>query len=188
MHGLLLRGSPVPSASAVTASANIGVYWDRRCTQLVSSIDWGTLTPGGTQNAVVYVQNEGNETTLLDLTALNWQPDNAYLWLNFSWTCRNNTIEAGQVVKVTETLNVASSIPSGFSGFSFGILFQGGPHLLGDINGDGIVDLHDLAIVAAAYGSRPGDPNWNPLADILGDGVVDMRDFQIVVSEYGQTG
>ena len=194
---LVLRKSPIPSVSAVQAGTNVGVYWDRGCTQVVSSINWGTLTPGGTQNAVVYVRNEGNETTLLDLTALNWQPDNAYQWLNFSWTCRNNTIGAGQVVRVTGTLSVASGIPSGFSGFSFGILFQGGPHLLGDINGDGVVDLHDVAIVAAAYGSHcanydypgePASPNWNPLADLNGDGVVDMLDFQIVVSEYGQTG
>jgi len=206
MNGLLLHTSPVPSASAVTAEANIGVYSDHGCTQNVSSINWGTLTPGETKNDVVYVknENEGNETIILNLTTLNWQPNNAILLLNFSWSCRNNTIEPGQVVEVTQTLSVAASIPSGFSGFSFNIVFGGDingqatptPHLLGDINGDGVVDLHDLAILAAAYGSHranydyqgePASPNWNPLADLNGDGVVNLQDYEILVSEYGQT-
>lgn len=188
MHGLLLHRSPVPSASAVVTGANIGIYWDRGCTQKVSSINWGTLTLGEAQNAVVYVRNEGNDTTILDLTTGNWQPGNAYLWLNFSWSCPSNaSIGSGQVVKVTQTLRVASDVPSGLSNFSFNIVFEGGRYLLGDVNEDGVVDLHDLAIVAAAYGSTPGDPNWNPDADVNKDGVVGLLDFQIVASEYGQT-
>lgn len=35
-----------------------------------------------------------------------------------------------------------------------------------DINKDGIVDIFDLVIVALVYGSRLGDPDWDPIADI----------------------
>jgi hypothetical protein len=187
MQGLLLRRSPVQSASAVVTGANIGIYWDRGCTQQVSSISWGTLELGGTQQVVVYVRNDGNGTFNLALATQDWQPGNAYLWLNFSWNCRNTTIAAGHVVKVTQTLSVPSDLPSGFSSFSFNILFEGGSWLPGDINHDGVVDLHDLAILAAAYGSKPGDPNWNPAADLNNDGVVNLLDLQILASEYGQT-
>jgi hypothetical protein len=187
LYGLVLRRSPIPSASAVQAGANVGVYLDQSCTHSVSSISWGTLKLGGTQQVVVYVRNEGNATFHLDLATLGWQPGNAYLWLNFSWSCQNATIAAGHVVKVTQTLHVASDFPGGFSGFSFSIVFEGGSYLLGDINKDGVVDLHDLAIIAAAYGSTPGDPNWNPDADLNKDGVVSLLDFQLVASEYGQT-
>lgn len=48
--------------------------------------------------------------------------------------------------------------------------------LPGDINGDGIVNEIDQDLYSAAYGSRPGDPNWNPDADISGDGFVDISD------------
>jgi len=185
MQGLLLRRSPVPSASAVVANANIGVYWDRGCTQNVSSIDWGTLEPGGTQQVVVYVLNEGNDTFNLDLAPQDWQPANASDWLSFSWSCRNTTIAAGHVVKVTQTLSVASDFPGGFSSFSFSIVF-----------GEGSSLLEELAIVAAAYGSHcanydyqgePASPNWNPNADLNKDGVVNLLDLYILASEYGQT-
>ena len=56
----------------------------------------------------------------------------------------------------------------------------------GDLNGDGTVGLDDLVMLAQAYGCRPGDPNWNPVADINGDGVVDLADLVILVQHYGQ--
>ncbi|MCK4482376.1 PKD domain-containing protein, partial [Candidatus Bathyarchaeota archaeon] len=55
-----------------------------------------------------------------------------------------------------------------------------------DINGDGKVDIKDIAIVSQAYGSYPGDPNWNPDADVNNDGKVDIKDIAIVSSHYGE--
>jgi len=59
--------------------------------------------------------------------------------------------------------------------------------LLGDINGDGKVDMRDIFIVARAFGSEPGHPRWDPRADINGDGRVDMRDVYIVAKNFGKT-
>ncbi|MGD0978214.1 MAG: NosD domain-containing protein [Candidatus Bathyarchaeia archaeon] len=56
---------------------------------------------------------------------------------------------------------------------------------LGDLNKDGKVGLGDLVILAKAYGSKPGDPNWNPTADIDGNGIVDLSDLVILASHYG---
>jgi parallel beta-helix repeat protein len=58
--------------------------------------------------------------------------------------------------------------------------------LIGDLNLDGKVDIKDIHIVAAAYGTFPGDPRWNPVADINKDGKVDIRDVSIVAKQYGQ--
>lgn len=55
----------------------------------------------------------------------------------------------------------------------------------GDVNGDGVVDIFDLSIVALAYGSFEGDPDYNPEADITGDGLVDARDLAVVTLNYG---
>jgi hypothetical protein len=57
----------------------------------------------------------------------------------------------------------------------------------GDINGDGVVDIYDAILLAAAYGSTPGTPNWNPNADINGDGIVDIYDAVILAGNFGQT-
>jgi hypothetical protein len=58
--------------------------------------------------------------------------------------------------------------------------------LMGDVNGDGRVDLKDIALVARAFGSTPGSPNWNPTADLNGDGKIDMKDITLVARNFGR--
>jgi hypothetical protein len=57
----------------------------------------------------------------------------------------------------------------------------------GDLNGDRKVDMRDLAIVAKAFGSSPGNSRWNPIADVFGDGKVDMTDVAFVAKNFGRT-
>jgi hypothetical protein len=56
----------------------------------------------------------------------------------------------------------------------------------GDINGDGTVDIYDAIILAGAFNSMLGSPNWNPNADINGDGWVDIYDAIILAGHYNQ--
>ncbi len=55
----------------------------------------------------------------------------------------------------------------------------------GDINGDGKVDLEDLAILLGAYGTCEGDANYNPLADLSSDGCIDLIDLAVLLGNYG---
>jgi hypothetical protein len=57
---------------------------------------------------------------------------------------------------------------------------------LGDINGDGKVDILDIAQVAKAFGSKPGDPNWDPNADINYDNQVNILDISTVAIRFGE--
>jgi hypothetical protein len=57
--------------------------------------------------------------------------------------------------------------------------------LVGDINGDGVVSIMDLAIVAVAYGSYQGHPNYNIDYDLNGDGIIDILDLSIIGRNYG---
>jgi hypothetical protein len=60
--------------------------------------------------------------------------------------------------------------------------------LYGDVNHDGRVSLSDLALVATAYRSRPGDPNWNQYADLAPPwGIISLTDLVTVAVHYGQT-
>jgi hypothetical protein len=63
----------------------------------------------------------------------------------------------------------------------------GSTALVGEVdpNGDGVVDLFDLVIVAAAY--YPGVPASDPRADVNGDGLVDLFDLVLVTANYGTT-
>ncbi len=60
-----------------------------------------------------------------------------------------------------------------------------GPECPGDVDGDGDTDLTDLATLLAAYGSVPGDPNWDPACDFDADNDVDLADLAFLLSDYG---
>ena len=68
--------------------------------------------------------------------------------------------------------------------------------LLGDIFGNGKVDIFDLVYVARRMGATPGDPQWGgpsnfediEKADVNGHGQVDIYDLVTVATEIGQTG
>ncbi len=60
--------------------------------------------------------------------------------------------------------------------------------LNGDIDGDNEVTLFDFGKLVAAFGSVPGDNNWNPDADLDSDSEVTLFDFGILVRNFGQTG
>jgi probable HAF family extracellular repeat protein len=60
--------------------------------------------------------------------------------------------------------------------------------LNGDIDGDNEVTLFDFGALVAAFGSMPGDSNWNPDADLDGDEEVTLFDFGILVRNFGAIG
>lgn len=61
-----------------------------------------------------------------------------------------------------------------------------GVRLQGDLNGDGIVDIFDVVTVATAFGTKPGDEKWNPVADLNNDSMVDIFDVVTVTSNFGK--
>lgn len=54
-----------------------------------------------------------------------------------------------------------------------------------DYDGNGKVDIRDVARVAIAYGSYPGHPLWDRGADIDQNGELDMRDIASVARMFG---
>ena len=57
----------------------------------------------------------------------------------------------------------------------------------GDINNDGSIDIHDAILLATAFRSKPGDPNWNSKADLNHDGAIDIYDAIIMAANFGKT-
>jgi len=59
--------------------------------------------------------------------------------------------------------------------------------LPGDVDGDRDVDIFDIVRIAGAYGSKKGDPKYDPNYDIDGDGDVDIFDIVIACGHYGES-
>ena len=57
---------------------------------------------------------------------------------------------------------------------------------LGDINDNGEVDLPDLAILSAAYGTKRGETGFNEKADLNGDDEVGLPDLAMLGAHYGE--
>ena len=170
-------------ASAAQATGNIRIYWDINCTRTVYSMDWGIMSPGETKEIVLYIKNEGNESVLLAISPTNFSPTEASTYLSFTWSCTTNRIESNKTVEVTQSLNISPHTKT-ISNFSFDLTFEGRTYILGDINGDGTVDIFDALLLAAAYGSTPQDQRWNPNADLNRDGTVDIFDAIILSTRF----
>jgi outer membrane protein assembly factor BamB len=54
----------------------------------------------------------------------------------------------------------------------------------GDINLDRVVDIYDAIILANAFNSKLGSPNWNANADLNGDKFVDIYDAIVLANNY----
>jgi hypothetical protein len=90
----------------------------------------------------------------------------------------------------TLTLTWTGGLKSSGSQFVLGRVCArtGGPGCNpGDLDGDGFVNVKDLALVAGHSGQTPASAGWDPAADPNGDGVVDLRDLTIVTDGFGQT-
>src|SRR6266511_2890025 len=51
------------------------------------------------------------------------------------------------------------------------------PEACPDVNGDNLVDKSDIEIVDRVYGSRQGDPDYDPFYDLNYDGFIDQTDI-----------
>jgi hypothetical protein len=130
-----------------------------------------------TFNVTAYYDDNPIGTALVTDLAPNATTTVRITWLTTGITpCRNYTISA-----------YAWPVPYGMSlddnRFVDGTVKI---KMMGDINGDGIVDYLDIGAVAMAFGATPGNPRWNPNCDLNRDGVIDMLDMHAVAIRFGR--
>ena len=107
-------------------------------------------------------------------------------------TLSAKTVETDARGKARVTFTLGSSqgvnkVRASAEGIQSWVLFtavgtEDAPQLVADVNGDGVTNLADLAIVAQAMGK----PVENLRADVNGDGVVDGEDFALVAAHLGE--
>ncbi len=167
------------------------VYRDVAVTNVASSRTWAYK--GWKVNITVTVANLGNVSETFDVnatydgnligtqTVVDLLPTNE-ISLIFTWDTSSvaygNYTLAGKATIVPFEFNPANNV------------YVDGKiqiRLMGDLNGDGKVDIKDLAIAAKAFGSYTGSPTYNPDADVNQDGVVDIRDLAIIAKNFGKS-
>ena len=121
--GLLSVTQIVESEGTVTA-INLGVYSDSGCTQTLTGIDWGNISPGDSVTKTIYVKNTGNALITLSMATDGWMPYIAAEYISVSWNREGNVLYPEQSVGATLTLSVAPST-EGFSSFYVEIVITG---------------------------------------------------------------
>jgi len=88
---------------------NIAIYQDSSCKTPLFNIDWGSLEPGMTRNAKIYIRNEGDEEVELHLESASWEPANISSYLNLTWNYNGAAVLPIETVEVTLNLSSSSS-------------------------------------------------------------------------------
>ena len=70
---------------------------------------------------------------------------------------------------------------------SFEVQLSGRSTFNSDISYDGNVNLGDLGVLNANFGTMIGDPNFDPTADINRDGAINQGDLDSLSTEFGSS-
>jgi len=101
----------VSSSGTINVSPNLSVYSDIYCQNKLSTINWGSITPGGTITRVLYVKNTGNGSSLeLSMSTSSWNPTRANGPITISWDQKGTKLAPGQSVAATLKLTASSTI------------------------------------------------------------------------------
>jgi hypothetical protein len=146
---------------------------------------------GYTMNINVTVENQGSYTETFNVT----------LYANTTVIeTKQITLANGASTTITFTWNTIGFVKGNYTVWVYAWPVQGETDtsdntfisgivmvtIAGDLNGNFKVQLADLVILAKAYGSKPGEPKWNPNADIDDNKVVGLSDLVILAKDYGQ--
>jgi hypothetical protein len=121
--GLLTTTQTLSSTGTIT-SVNLGVYSNSACTIPLTTINWGSVTPGSQATQTIYIKNTGNVAETLTMASNSWSPSNAGSYLTITWSPAQSNLAAGASTSATITLS-ASSGASALSTFNVNIVITG---------------------------------------------------------------
>ena len=169
-------------------SWKVNVTWDNSILQLAptNNVTEGPFLSSNGASTTLFLETPptpGNiqelSSTLLENTSVTGSGALAYI----VFTVQNYTGTGNTTINITDTrlLDTSGNDISHTSESKTVVI-----HGPGDINGDNKVDMKDIAIAAAAFGSVVGEPGWNEGADVNHDGKIDMKDIALVAAFFGK--
>jgi len=120
----VLTSQKTISGSGSIKSVGLGVYWDQKCTNATSSLNFGQMEPGSSKNFTLYLKNEGNSVLTLSMTSQNWNPATASNYMTLTWNRQGQQVNPNSVITFVITLTISGSI-QGISTYSFDIIISG---------------------------------------------------------------
>jgi PKD repeat protein len=123
-----------------------------------------------------FTANQQIGTMIVDLSP-NETKTLMFVWNTFGVQhCHNYTITA--LANIQFDSNTTNNVKEGTIRIKV--------RIRGDINGDGKVDMKDIALAALAFGSDPSYSRWNPDADIDENSKIDLKDIALIAKNFGE--
>ena len=175
-----------------TSTANLTVLEQHDVAIVNVTISASKLFVKESANIYVVVLNNGSETETFDVTAfyndtlIKTQTvtlaSGANASLTFLWDTTNVSPGNYQIKAVAATVpgetDIADNTKIG------GVVTVRIP----DVNGDGKVDIRELAALGRAWGAKTGDANYDIRVDFNEDGVIDGSDLGLLALNWGYGG
>ncbi|MGB8779113.1 MAG: CARDB domain-containing protein [Candidatus Bathyarchaeia archaeon] len=185
------------TANNVLVSGTITVAMrDLAVTMVTTSSYWSSnwVYQGGVMQVNVTAANLGslaetfnvssyyNNTQLIGVQQVSLLAPSAHITVSFAWNTsavvpHNYTI-TGSCSILPYDINVTNNALN---------VSNVTVRIVGDVNGDGKVDISDVIVVENAFGSYPTHPRWNITSDVNADGIVNMADITLVLSNFGKS-
>ena len=121
--GLLSDSATLPLNGTIN-TVNVEAYSDSACTQPVTSLNMGNVSPDSTVTQTIYIKNSGSIPITLTMIADDWNPASAGSYLTLTWNRQNYVLDADDSISATLTLTVASDTGS-LTTFSCAITITG---------------------------------------------------------------
>jgi len=157
------------------------------------TVDKTEVYPGELVNVTVKVENKGNLTEsftvmltynnhfIANITIQDLPPQAeqsaSYIWNTTGFSPSYNESITAYAAPVPYERNINDNT------FTDGIIKI---TLIGDVNGDGIVDIYDITLAAISFASNRGDLEYNERADINHDGTIDVFDLILIGLHFGE--
>lgn len=107
-----------------TLNLGIGIYSDPECTNILSLLNWGTLTAGESASNTIYIKNTGNTPLQINIATANWTPTDGSTHITLTSNVNDFILNPGSAQTAILTLTVSSSI-QGDIDFGFDIVVGG---------------------------------------------------------------
>jgi hypothetical protein len=89
----------------------VTLYEDENCTQTLTTLDWGFLSPGDTAKYLIYLQNNGNVNATLDFfSTRNHDPPELSNYMLLTWNYTGQILEPNEVIPIKFDLYVSPSL------------------------------------------------------------------------------
>jgi hypothetical protein len=125
-------------------------------------------------NVTVFYNVTANGKQLVSSLASNESRTLTFLWNTTGVAYGNYTVKAIADNVTGETNATNNEFPNGIVQVK----------ILGDVNGDGIVEMMDFNAMTNAFGAYIGHARYDVQSDLNQDGKVDIRDFYIAGQNY----